>query len=137
MSELRRSGRMARDGKRQAHAGQPGRHKPLVYLSSGERLETEGVNMHPIDTGESYGRLVMFAKDQPQYEPLPSRVMPDGVLATAWTLSLDERRAILDGANVELFIWTFGRPLQPVAIRIQGVEDTAMVSETEYGKANS
>ena len=59
---------------------------------------------------EGYARGV-WAAGQPQYEPLPSLNGSDGEVLARWSLSFNERQAILDGANIELRIWTYGRPI--------------------------
>lgn len=48
---------------------------------------------------------VTFAKDQPQYDPLPALVFQDGAVLTEWELSEEERAAILAGENIRLWIW--------------------------------
>lgn len=63
---------------------------------------------------------VVYAKDQPQYVPLPclkSR-QPDGTgaILTRWTLTDAERQAIANGADVFLRVLTYGNPLQPVGM---------------------
>lgn len=75
-----------------------------------------------IEPGEwPEGRPVVFGADQPEYEGLPALVNRDGVVVTRWRLSAEERGAILDGACIELAVLTFGRALQPVSLRVQGV----------------
>lgn len=63
-------------------------------------------------------RFVEIAKDQPQYQTLPALVYNDGKILTEWKLTEDEREAILRGENIRLWIWTFGRPLQPIALEV-------------------
>lgn len=91
--------------------------------------------MQPIDPGEDKGELVTYGAGQAEYEPLPSRVGLDydGNVAslTLWQLSEDERRAILDGARLGLRVLTFGRPLQPVYLYIEGTERDPFVPEVE------
>ena len=84
--------------------------------------------MIPTEPADEFGQLVVFAKDQPQYQQLPARVS-NGVVTSRWQLSEDERRAILDGACVMLESWTFGRPLQPVRLWIEGVEQPVVVGK--------
>ena len=61
---------------------------------------------------------VVFAKDQPEYIPLPAvRLIGDeGQIVTRWELSDDDRARIAAGASVYLSVRTFGRPLQPVLL---------------------
>ncbi len=79
--------------------------------------------MKPIDPTGAPGRATTFGKDQPEFVPLPARVEDGCVVHTRWHLSLDERRAILDGADIDLQLITGGRPLQPIHITVQGVEE--------------
>ena len=80
--------------------------------------------MKPVEIEEAEGtRKVLLAKNQPQYGSLPALVYPDGVVLSRWQPTFDERRAIADGANVDLWVWTFGRPHQPVNLQVQGVQD--------------
>lgn len=63
-------------------------------------------------------RAVTFAKDQPEYSPLPALLYPDGKVLTEWTFTEEERQRIARGENLRLWIWTFGKALQPVALEI-------------------
>lgn len=75
--------------------------------------------MQPVEQFEAEGaRLVVFAKDQPQYLPLPANLFPDGKVLTEWTFTEEERALIARGENIRLWIWTFGQPLQPVALEV-------------------
>ena len=76
----------------------------------------------PVDIGEDYGRLVEFAKDQPEYQPLVARLNGYDVF-TFWEFSDEERAAVAAGKNLCLRIMTFGQTLQPVFL---AVEDTEM-----------
>lgn len=78
--------------------------------------------MKPIDPGEHIGRLVLYGAGQEEYESLPARVDQEGATFTKWSLSPEERQAILDGARVGLRILTFGNPLQPVYLAIEGTD---------------
>lgn len=61
---------------------------------------------------------VTFAKDQPEYLPLPALIYPDGKILTEWSFSEEERAAIARGENLRLWIWTFGDKLQPIALEL-------------------
>lgn len=65
----------------------------------------------------------MFAKDQPQYLPLPANVSRDGYVETKWRLSLKERIKILLSGSLYLHLMTFNQPLQPVRLSVERVED--------------
>jgi hypothetical protein len=67
-------------------------------------------------------KVIVFAKDQPQYIPLPAVVL-DGVhgrVITRWTLTEEERQAVLEGADLYLELLTFGQPLQPMRLTVGG-----------------
>lgn len=89
--------------------------------------------MKPTDPQGLPGRRTDWAKNQSQYETLPSHTTPAGVVWSRWQLTEDERRAILDGACVELGQWTFGQSLQPVYLRIQGIEEPVASPAPERG----
>lgn len=59
---------------------------------------------------------VTFAKDQPQYLPLPAyRDSGDkGAVLSRWRLSWKERLKILWTGNLYLWCLTFQQPLQPL-----------------------
>lgn len=65
----------------------------------------------------------IYAKDQPEYNPLPvlrsegSR-RRDGVLLSRWQFTDAEREAIAAGADIFLYCWTFNHPLQPVLLEV-------------------
>jgi hypothetical protein len=59
---------------------------------------------------------IIYAKDQPQYKPLPVLKKADGVLLSRWRFTDEECAAITNGADIFLMNWTFNQPLQPVAI---------------------
>ena len=58
-------------------------------------------------------RLVIFAKNQPQYIPLPANVRRPYV-ETKWRFSWRERLLILLRGVMYLKIMTFAQPLQPL-----------------------
>lgn len=74
---------------------------------------------------------VVYAKDQPQYNPL--RVIrsntSDCQLLTRWTLTPEQRKDILDGADIYLELMTFGHPLQPIRIGVGKDVDADYVRE--------
>ncbi len=57
-----------------------------------------------------------FAKDQPEYIPLPAHVQPDGTVTTRWRLTWKERFEIALGGCLWLQVLTFNTPLQPVKL---------------------
>lgn len=59
---------------------------------------------------------ITYAKDQPEYIPLPALRFSDGLVVTRWNLSWKERLHILFGGSVFLGLLTFNNPLQPIRI---------------------
>lgn len=75
--------------------------------------------MQPVEQLEMPGtRAIVIAKDQPEYTPLPALLYDDGKVLTEWAFSEEERAAVAKGENLRLWVWTFGQPLQPVALQI-------------------
>ncbi len=62
--------------------------------------------------------LVVFAKDQPEYIPLPAAVTADGCVMTEWEPTALELDALLTGGRLRIWLWTFGQPLQPIAVEV-------------------
>lgn len=74
--------------------------------------------------------IVIYAKDQPEYNPLPMWKGPDGLRVSRWKLTFTERLAILFGGSIWLTILTFGRPLQPVKLETScPIQGSAMMDE--------
>lgn len=79
--------------------------------------------MKPITPEEYFGgEPVIFAKDQPEYRQLPARA-DEYCVITTWELTAVERAAILAGAKVVLKVMNHNKPLQPVLLYVQGVEE--------------
>lgn len=57
-----------------------------------------------------------YAKDQPEYIPLPSIKTPDGVILTRWSVNEEEKRQIVEQGYVYLLVNTFNQKLQPVML---------------------
>ena len=68
--------------------------------------------MKPIEFAE---QNIVFAKDQPEYEPLPAHVSNQGV-TTCWQLSEEDKKRILDNRPIWVRNLTFGGALQPIMI---------------------
>ena len=62
--------------------------------------------------------VVVFAKDQPEYLPLPAYRSEDGVVFTRWHMTWRERLRAFWRGDVYLEMHTFNRPLQPVMLHI-------------------
>lgn len=58
---------------------------------------------------------VTFAKDQPEYQPLPAfrNDSPQGEVITCWELSFKERLRVLFFGEVWVSLMTFNKPLTP------------------------
>lgn len=63
--------------------------------------------------------MVVYAKDQPEYIPLPMWKGPEGLRVSRWRLSWKERILVLLGGSIWLSILTFNKPLQPVKLETQ------------------
>ena len=63
-------------------------------------------------------RLVVYAKGQPQYIPLPAMVSSFGLVTTKWKLTWRDRMSMLLGKHLYLQILTHGDPLHPVKLSI-------------------
>lgn len=62
--------------------------------------------------------VTTYAKDQPEYIPLPSYRCEDesGTVVTRWRLTFRERIRILLSGDLWLSVLTFNRALQPVKL---------------------
>lgn len=73
--------------------------------------------MKPINVSPSKpieGQHVVYAADQPEYQPLPVWRKPGGEVISRWRLTWRERLAVLFGRDLYLEVLTFNAPLQPV-----------------------
>lgn len=61
---------------------------------------------------------ITYAKDQPEYLPLPTYKNEEGIVTSCYELTWSERFAILFGAKVWLQLLTFNKPLQPQRLYI-------------------
>jgi hypothetical protein len=68
--------------------------------------------MEPIEFKE---QNVVFAKDQPEYQPLPTLKIegPEGYVISCWGLTFRERIKILFTGRVWLSLMSFNKPLTP------------------------
>jgi len=64
---------------------------------------------HPLE-----GQHIVFAANQPEYNPLQVWRKPTGEVISRWRLTWRERIAALMGRPLYLEVLTFNRPLQPV-----------------------
>jgi hypothetical protein len=70
--------------------------------------------MRPIDPKIEELELRIYAKDQPPYFPLPTRVDAEGTVVTCWQLTWRERLTLLLRGTLFLTLLTFNKPLQPI-----------------------
>lgn len=58
---------------------------------------------------------ITFAKDQPEYQPLPAfrNESPQGEVITCWNLSFKERMRVLVKGEIWLSLLSFNKPLTP------------------------
>lgn len=61
---------------------------------------------------------IVFAKNQPEYQPLPAIRLDDGAVITRWRLTWWERLKVLVRGDVWLWVMTFHKPLQPVTLEV-------------------
>lgn len=68
--------------------------------------------MKPIEFAE---QNVVYAKDQPEYLPLPALKKEgiEGEVISCWGLSWKERFTVLLTGKIWLSLWSFGKPLTP------------------------
>ena len=65
---------------------------------------------------------VVYAKDQPEYKPLPAIRFRDGVVVTRWHMTWKERIAAFLSGDIYLSMLTFNQPLTPVVVSTSGLE---------------
>jgi hypothetical protein len=73
------------------------------------------VPISPVVPGHNVPEVV-YAKDQPQYQPLPVVKDDDGTVVSRWKLTWRERLQVLFGGSIWLTVRTFNRALQPVQL---------------------
>lgn len=57
---------------------------------------------------------IVYAKNQPEYIPLPALRFDDGLVVTRWKPSIWDRMLIAFGGDIYLGLLTFNHPLQPI-----------------------
>lgn len=72
----------------------------------------------PVISEEYADREAVYAKNQPEYIPLPVIRSSEGVVLSRWKITESERQAVSEGADVFLSVWTFNRSLRPVRLEI-------------------
>lgn len=66
--------------------------------------------MKPVEFPE---QNVVYAKDQPEYLPLPAHRSPEGQVTSCWQMDWRERLRVLLSGKVYVSLLTFNGPLQP------------------------
>ena len=85
-----------------------------------------------LDSEDRWGvSEITYAKDQPQYIPLPALKFQDGLVVTRWSLSWKERLTILLGGSVYLGLLTYNHPLQPIRISTSVEEVVGLMPKDE------
>lgn len=79
--------------------------------------------MRPIEPTAAGGQSVTFAKDQPQYVPLPAKVFNQGLVLTEWKPDEAELARLMAGEAIRLWIWRFGNQLQPLKLEVTSEDD--------------
>lgn len=94
------------------------------FLSPSEKPVVEGLEKHE----------VVFAKNQSVYNPLRTiRGKTQSVpVLSRWTLTEEQRQAVMDGAEIYLELNTFGQLLQPVRMAIGSEVSPEYIAE-QYG----
>ena len=80
--------------------------------------------MKPI---EFKGFNVTFAKDQPEYQPLPALRMPDGEVYTCWEFTDEEIERLVKNRCIFFKQLTFNQPLQPILPLIELSDDIELI----------
>jgi hypothetical protein len=70
--------------------------------------------MKPIEFAE---QNCTYAKDQPEYNPLPSFQCDDGRVISCWGLDWRERLRVLFTGRVWVSVMAFHQPLQPLLVQ--------------------
>lgn len=72
--------------------------------------------MKPI---EFDGCNVTFAKDQPEYLPLPAHRKEDGEVVSCWELTDEEIQEVIKTKKIYLSLLTFNKRIQPQRLSVE------------------
>lgn len=64
------------------------------------------------------GWNVFYAKDQPEYIPLPAHRTEDGVVTSCWELSKEEIEEVAKSGILYCQVFTFNNLLQPTRLQV-------------------
>lgn len=69
-------------------------------------------------------QTAVYAKDQPQYQPLPALKIdsPEGEVISCWRMSIRERIKVLFTGRVWVSLTSFNKPLTPSYIAVNRKE---------------
>ncbi len=62
---------------------------------------------------------VVYAKDQPEYLPLPAHKTNEGYVTSCWSLDWKEKLKVLFSGKVFVTCLTFNQPLQPLRVQAE------------------
>jgi hypothetical protein len=89
---------------------------PLSLQDGRRRERIKMKSISPIIPGFE-SEEVVYAKNQPEYIPLPALPVEDGTrIITRWRFSWRERIRVLFSGDIYLWVLTFKGPLQPVML---------------------
>lgn len=74
---------------------------------------------------------VTYAKDQPQYQPLPVFKDADGTVISCWKLSFKERMKLLRTGELWISMLTFNKPLTPLYPTVNKEEVLILKTESD------
>lgn len=80
---------------------------------------------------------VVFAKDQPEYLPLPAFKSEEGEVVTCWKLSWRERFRVLFFGELWLSMLTFNKPLTPLFPTTKKTDVLISVERIQESNVNS
>ena len=82
---------------------------------------------------EFEGQNVVFAKDQPEYQPLPAykEDAPEGRVVHCWELSDEELEQVIKTKRIWVMQMTFNQPLQPVLVSSEPLVTTQPIADEE------
>ena len=75
----------------------------------------------PVIPGQNFPELII-AEHQDEYHNLPAISVSPGIIITRWELTFWERIRLFFGGSVYLWVWSFGKPLQPVLLETKTPE---------------
>lgn len=78
------------------------------------------------------GHNVVYAKDQPEYQPLPALHMRDaeGTVISCWQLTEEEKEIIAKEGKLYIKMLTFNQALTPILPMVQLGDDIVITPES-------